>query len=233
MAQQVQALKTEYDWGQSRVALTELSDHIRASHGNEAELTALRTALLSVLESDATYAAKQYACRELSLIGNDACVPVLSKMLADEELSDMARFALERIPGQTVDAALITAVGRTQGAARIGVVNSLGERRCAAAAPAIANLVDNSDKLLAGAAIAALGKIGGPDAVAGLDKALESASDDQKILVYDAYLAVAAKMAAEGDTAGARKIYMSLNRQGMPQPVRTAALRGIVTLAGS
>lgn len=139
----------------------------------------------------------------------------------------MARYALERIPGEAADKALLDALPKADGKAKIGIVNSLGERGTKAAAGEIAKLVDNSDRLLAGAAISALGKIGGPDALKGLDKALASAPDNQKMLVYDAYLRIADKMAAAGDKAGANKIYVSLNKEGVPSLVRSAAMKGI------
>lgn len=232
MEQQIEILKTTYDWGQSRVPLTELSDHIRDSFGNEAELKSIRTALLGVLDSDATYAAKQYVCRELSIIGNDDCVPTLAKLLADEKLSDMARFALERIPGEAVDKALMTALPKAEGKARIGIVNTLGNRACRAAVAETAKLAGSSDEMLAGAATAALGKMGGSEAAAALAKAADGASEKLKPAVYDACLQCAEQMAAEGDKAQARKIYQSLNKTGVPQLVRTAALRGIVGTAG-
>jgi HEAT repeat protein len=228
MEQQIQALKTTYDWGQSRLPLTELSDHIRASFGNEAELKNIRAALLSVLDSDAKYAAKQYVCRELSIIGNDECVPMLAKMLTDEKLSDMARYALERIPGEAVDKALMEALPKAEGKAKIGIVNTLGERGCRGAVSEMAELAGSSDEMLAGAAISALGKMGGAEAADALAKAAGRVSDKLKPAVYDACLTCADQMAAEGDKTGARKIYQSLNKTGVPQLVRTAALRGMV-----
>jgi HEAT repeat protein len=231
MEQQIEALKTTYDWGQSRVPLTELSNHIRDSYGNEAELKNIRTALLSVLDSDAKYAAKQYVCRELSLIGNDSCVPTLAKMLTDEKLSDMARYALERIPGETVDKALMEALPKAEGKAKIGIVNTLGERGCRGATAEITQLAGGADPMLAGAAVSALGKIGGPEAADALAKVTGSASDKLKPTVYDACLKCADQMAAEGNKAGALKIYQSLNKTGVPQLVRTAALRGMVGAA--
>ncbi len=232
MEQQIEALKTTYDWGQSRVPLTELSDHIRASSGNETELKNIRTALLSVLDSDAKYAAKQYVCRELSIIGNDDCVPALAKLLTDEKLSDMARFALERIPGEAADKALITALPKAEGKAKIGIVNTLGNRGCRGAVSEVAKLAGSSDEILACAAVSALGKMGSADAANALAKATDSGSGTVKAAAYDACLECAERMAADGDKAGARKIYTGLNKQGVPQPVRTAALRGIVSTAG-
>ena len=222
-----------YDFGDSRQPLTELSDEIRKAYGKPEELKKYETALDDVLKSDAKYAGKQYACRELSIIGTDQSVPVLAGMLTNQEYSDMARYALERIPGEAASKALCEALPKAEGKAKIGIINSLGERGCKPAAADIAKLVDNSDKLLAGAAISALGKIGGPDALKGLDKALASAPDNQKMAVYDAYLKVADKMVVAGDKAGAQKIYVSLNKDGVPQLVRTAAMKGIVNAARS
>jgi type 1 glutamine amidotransferase len=217
-----------YDFGDSRQPLTEISDEIRKAYGKPDELKKFEASLDDVLKSGAKYAGKQYACRELSIIGTDQSVPVLAPMLTNQEYSDMARYALERIPGEAVDKALLAALPKAEGKAKIGIVNSLGERGTKSAVGEIAKLVDNSDKVLAGAAISALGKIGGPDAVTGLDKALAGAADNQKMAVYDAYLKVAEKMVAEGNKTGAMKIYGSLNKQGVPQLVRTAALKGMV-----
>jgi type 1 glutamine amidotransferase len=222
-----------YDFGDSRQPLTEISDEIRKAYGKPEELKKFEASLLDIVKSDAKYAGKQYACRELSIIGTEQSVPVLAPMLTNQEYSDMARYALERIPGEAVDKALLAAVPKAEGKARIGIVNSLGERGTKSAVGEIAKLVDNSDRVLAGAAISALGKIGGPDAVAGLDKALASAPDNQKMAVYDAYLKVAEKMVAQGDKAGAMKIYTSLNKPSVPQLVRTAALKGMVGASGA
>ncbi|MBP7050400.1 MAG: ThuA domain-containing protein [Phycisphaerae bacterium] len=217
-----------YDFGQSREALTQISDEIRKAYGKPDELKKFEASLIEVLKSDAKYAGKQYACRELSIIGTSQSAPVLAGMLTSEEYSDMARYALERIPGEAADKAFLDALPKARGKAKTGIVNSLGERECVAAAPAIAQLVDNSDKVLAGAAISALGKIGGPEALKGLDKALQTAADAQKMSVYDAYLKVAEKMVAAGDKLGAQKIYISLNKDGVPQLVRSAAMKGMV-----
>jgi type 1 glutamine amidotransferase len=121
-----------YDWGQSRLALTEVSEAVKKAHGNKAELAKVEKALLGVLDSDAKRAGKQFVCRELSIIGTEQSVNTLAKMLTDQETSDMARYALERIPGDAVDIRLIEYLNKAEGNARIGIANTLGERRCAA-----------------------------------------------------------------------------------------------------
>lgn len=242
MEQSLAAIKT-YDFGASRAALTAFSDEIRKAYGKPDELKKYETALDGVLKSDAKYAGKQYACRELSLIGTEQSVPVLAGMLTSEEYSDMARYALERIPGAAVTKALFEALPKAQGKAKIGIVNSLGERASwdwgnSSATKAswdwgnsvaeIAKLANDSDKALSGAAISALGKIGGTDAVKALDKARDGAPEGLKPAVYDAYLKIAEKLAAGGNKVEAMKIYTGLNKEGVPAQVRSAALQGIV-----
>jgi len=222
-----------YDFGASRTALTKLSDQIRQAYGKEDELKKIEKALAGVLQSDAKYAGKQYVCRELSIIGTDQSVPVLAPMLTDEKLSDVARYALERIPGKAADNALIKALTKAEGNAQVGIVNTLGERGCRAAASDIGKLTGSSNQLLAGAALSALGKIGGADAAAVLTKAKDSAPEKLKMVAYDACLKCADQMLEEGKKADAKAIYNSLNKAGVPTLVRTAALRGIIRSSGN
>jgi type 1 glutamine amidotransferase len=226
MDQLLEKVKT-YDWGQSRLPLTELSDKIREAYGSRAKLREIEKALIGVLEADATYAGKQWVCRKLSIIGTQQCVPTLSKMLVDEKLSDMARYALERIPGDAVDVALIANLNKAKGKARIGIVNTLGERRCPVAAPMIAKLVDNQDELLACASAAALGKIGGSVATETLAKAKANTSGKLRMVVLDAYLKCADKLVAGGKKKQANAIYKELYDPDMPAIIRVAALKGL------
>jgi hypothetical protein len=228
-----------YDWGQSRLPLTEVSDKIREAHSSPEKLKEIEKSLVAVLASDATYAGKQFVCRELSIIGTEQCVPVLAEMLTQKPASDqqphpadMARYALERIPGDAVDVKLIEYLNKTEGNARIGIVNTLGERRCAVAAPMIAKLLANQDEQLACAAAAALGKIGGSAATEALAKAKATASGKLRMAVLDAYLKCADKLAAEGKKKEANVIYKELYEPDMPAAIRTAALRGMVSATG-
>ncbi len=58
----------------------------------------LEDSLLSVLASNAPYQEKAAACRQLGTVGTGKAVPVLGALLANEKLSQMARYALETIP---------------------------------------------------------------------------------------------------------------------------------------
>jgi type 1 glutamine amidotransferase len=228
----------KYDYGQSRAALTELSDKIREGSGSRAELMRIEKSLVEVLQSDATPAAKQFICRKLSIIGTSACVPALTKMLTQKPASkqephpaDMARYALERIPGAAVDAALREALLKTSGTAKVGIINSLGQRRDGRAAKALSKLVYSSDALEADAAAAALGNIGGPEATKALSEAKAKTKSKLRMVVLDSLLKCADKLAAEGKKSEASAIYKQLSKE--PAPIGAAALRGMVTVSGA
>jgi type 1 glutamine amidotransferase len=220
-----------YDWGQSRLALTKMSDIIKQAHSSPAELKKIEKSLLGVLTSDATRAGKQFVCRELSIIGSGESVPVLGKMLTGEETSDMARYALERIPGTAVNSALRGALRQAKGKPKVGIINSLGQRRDKKAVRALSRLVGNSDKTVAAAAAAALGHIADSSATEALSAAKDETSGKLRMLVLDSYLRCAEKLVAEGDKTKALAMYKELQKGDMPKPIRTAALRGMINAA--
>src|SRR5512137_1208331 len=85
--------------------------------------------LIAVLQTSADRKEKADACRELAVVGTSKAVPVLAKMLADEEMNHMARYALETIPGPAVDKALREQLPNLKGRPLVGVIGSLGVRK--------------------------------------------------------------------------------------------------------
>ena len=220
-----------YDWGQSRAALTETSDLVRKAHASPGELSKMEKNLIEVLKSDATPAAKQFVCRELSIIGTEQSVPALAEMLTQKAASDqqphpadMARYALERIPGAAVDEALRSALPKTSGKTKVGIINSLGQRRDRKAVSALGSLVGDSDQMVAAAAVGALGQIADTQATKVLAEAKGKATGKLRLLVLDAYLKCADRLVAEGKKAEALAIYEELRKE--PKPIGIAALQG-------
>jgi HEAT repeat protein len=221
----------KYDWGQSRVALVEFDDNLRKVYGNKERLKKVEDGLLDVLgSSDSTRAGKQFACRQLGIIGTKRSVPALAEMLTGEETSDMARYALERIPDTAVDDALREALPKTTGKVRVGIINSLGRRRDSESVSALGKLVSDSDAVVAEAAIAALGMIADSQASEMLAQAKDKVSTGLQVPVLDAYLKCADRLAAKGQKDKALAIYKELYKPDKPTPIRTAALRGIITV---
>lgn len=213
-----------YDFDKDRAPLVEYTSLVSAALGYEPARAAIEKQLLSVVQSNASLAAKQFACRQLWVIGSEASAPVLAKLLNDEKLADLARYALERNPSDAAATVLRQAMGSATGRTLVGLINSLGERRDAASVQAIAQRLNDSDATIRTAAIAALGKIGGTQAVAALRNLPQT-----EPAVLDALVQCADQLAEAGDTAAAIAIYRPIyaNTQS-PRANRIAALRGLL-----
>jgi hypothetical protein len=102
---------------------------VRASHGDAAARLAIERQLAELLKrEEATRDCKDFACRQLRIVGTSESVPALAALLTDDSLSDMARYALQLNTDPSVDKALIAALKKAQGLPLIGIINTLGER---------------------------------------------------------------------------------------------------------
>ena len=216
-----------YDFGGDVGVVTALSELAAATSGRPAERKELAARLAAVLVSPVPAGAKDLACRQLSTVGTAAEVPALARLLPDEKLSHIARYALERIPGPAADDALRQALGRVQGKLLIGVVNSLGTRRDEKAVGPLAELLGNADPAVAEAAAAALGKIG-PAAADVLEKALADAPAGVRPVVAESCLCCAEGLLAQGRTQQAARLYDRVAEAAVLLPDRLAAIRGAV-----
>ncbi|MBN2089921.1 HEAT repeat domain-containing protein [candidate division KSB1 bacterium] len=221
-----------YEYGQSREKLSELSDLVRNLSNSKTDFAILEQGLIDFLKTDATLAAKQFICKELSVVGTETAVPVLSKMLLDDKTADMARYALERIPGAKVDETLLKALGKTKGKTKIGIINTIGERRDKGAVKSLAKLVLDKEVTIAAASAAALGKIACPMATKALADARMKVAGPLKNTVLDAYLMCADQMVKKGENASAAAIYQDVFSTEKELPIRSAALRGMIITAG-
>jgi HEAT repeat protein len=226
-----ETLKT-YDWGKDRSTLQALDDAVAAAHSDAASRKTLETRLVAVIKSDAPRAAKDAVCRQLSLIGSADAVPALAELLANQELSQMGRYALERIPDAAAVAALRGALPKAEGLLKVGVINSLGVRRDAESTAALTALLESQDQQVAAAAVAALGAIGTPESSKALDEFQKKAPDKLKLAVADARLCSAERLLAAGKKLEAMAIYNSLKGEDQPKHVRLAAVRGLVAVTG-
>lgn len=223
------ALKT-FDWGADRAVLNPIDEAVLATHNDAAASAALEAKLIAALEGTLTRAGQDYVCRALMAIGTAASVPALSKLLIQPELSHLARFALERIPGAESRNALVDALTKVQGAQLIGVISSLGARQESDSVAALAGLLSNADEKVSCAAVAALGAIRNSQAAGVLDDA-KPASAAVRNAVIDARLSCAEGLLAEGKKAEALTIYKSLVGENVPKHVKLGATRGVLACA--
>ena len=185
--------------------------------------------LIAILKSDAPVREKADACRELARFGTRQAVPILASLLANEELSHMARYALEPIADPSVDAVLRDALGTLRGQTLAGVVVSLGVRKDSGAIEPRAKLLTGEDASVAQAAARALGSIGGA-AAAPLQRALSAGSAGLQLAACEGLFRCAEAMPLKDAMA----IYDTVGRvTNLPSQVRIAAFRGGIRSRGA
>ena len=222
--QALEALKT-YKWGVDPKAVKSIQDAVVASHGDAAARKKLESTLAKVLGTDIPRAAKDIVCRALKTIGTAHSVPALAKLLHDEELSHMARHALETNDAPEAVKALVGAIDKAPKKIKIGIISSLGARGVGVPVAPLAKALSDKDADISTAGALALGAIGSADAV----KALGSAkvNDTNKIAVCDAMLQCAENMLAHGKKSGAKAIYGTVLKIGPTEAAKIAANLGI------
>ncbi len=150
-----------YSFGDSREPLTVIEDRVRDSFGNGEQRLALERQFAEVLRrEEATYDCRDFACRQLRIMGTEESVDALYDLLLVPETADMARYALQENMSEDAGKALRKALGKTDGAVLVGVVNSIGERGDEQAVDDLGKLASGTGDVAA-AAREALAKIRG------------------------------------------------------------------------
>ncbi len=218
-----------YKAGQTRVAFTTCEKHMPGA--SPAKLAEIEAGLLKVLQNpQATFDAKQYACRLLRRCGSDASVDVLAGMLTDEKLAHMARYALTYLPGEKAGAALRGNLAKVKGGMLASAIDSVAKRGDRQAVGTIAKIAAGSEDALASVAIAALGQIAGPEAATAL-AGIKPAKANVRTWA-DAYLKAADSLAKAGQTDQAMAIYKKMYASGPETMIRIAALGGLARSGG-
>jgi HEAT repeat protein len=188
--------------------------------------------LIKTLQGKAPQAAKDLACRELQVIGTEACIDALAAMLTDAKLSHMARYALEPMPYPKAAAVMRAALAKTSGPTKVGLLISLGFRRDAASTAAITALLADKDKDVVSAAAGALGRIGTVEAAKALGQFRTTAAKDMLVVAGEASLTAAEQLTKSGKQAQAAAICKDLQTEKWPSHVRLGAFVGMLASGG-
>jgi len=226
----LETLKT-YDWGADREALKPIDQAIVATQDDAAARKALEKGLVDALAGGISRSAQDYVCRKLRVVGTARSVEALATLLAAEETSHIARYALERIPNEKAAKAMRDALPKVSKKLKPGIIGSLGVRRDKKSLKTFSKLVGDSDIQVAKAAAQSLGLIGTSAAARELSKFAKKASGNMKLPVADACLACAEQLLADGKKSEAVALYKELNGDNQPSHVKAAAMKGILTAA--
>jgi HEAT repeat protein len=192
-----------------------------AAKGDEPKLIAV------LKDSGAPLKAKIDACRQLAIVGGKDSIAPLAALLGNEQLSHMARYALQMNPDPAVDESLRAALGTVKGRPLVGIIHTVGYRRDVKAVGTLASLVNSGNAMVAGAAARALGDIGNVEAALALEQALSKVPAECKLDVYEGLLRCAESLTAGNQTA-ALEIYDRLYKLDAPHQVRGGALKAAI-----
>ncbi len=215
----------KFKFGESRVPLATIEEQIRKS--SPAEYKVIETKLLTVLKAPETPKdAKRYICRWLAVVGSPDCVPAVAPLLTDDDLSHLARMALEPMASPAAGAALRDALPKVHGRLLAGLIGSIGVRRDPEAVSALAGAAKDDDPVVASAALLALGAIGTESAaqtLAGLQVAPALSRAQARARITAAW-----HLRNAGANPQAASIYRDLMQPAQPQFIRIAALKGLI-----
>jgi len=223
-----------FAYSKNEEILYRLREYILNNRGTEESRAACEDKLLTFLGSTSNLDAKLAVCRELRLIGGERSAPALGRMLLLTETTDLARYALEKIPGPASDKAFLEALNAATGEMKLGIISSLGNRKAAGAVQALAGLLNGPEPTVASASATALGRIGGKEAAAALSDVYDKAQGAFKPEIASCLLLCADGFLSSRDYVSADGIFGKLLGSQPPlTPVvlRQAALKGKIRAA--
>jgi len=220
-----------YERGMDRQPLITVEQLIRDSQ-NQPELRKYVERRLAGLLAEATLEGKSFICKQLWFIGTAESVPAVAKLLTDEETADMACYAIGQNPSPEAGKALRDALSKASPKLQMRIINLLGDRRDDLSVGALGRFVFEAENQVAEAAVAALGKIGGSQAMGILVRARAEGGTDLRFAATDAYLRCAEGLVAEGKMEQASAIYKELAGKNEAVIIRSAAIKGLADTGG-
>lgn len=206
----------------------ELGKLASSSSRAEGDRRALVVALLATLNSETPREIQVLLIREIGRLGKYEAVKPLGRVLSDQTadlyVREEARRALEAIPVVTVKRAFRDALGKAQGALKIGILRSMGIRRDSLAVEHMLEAVRDPDIEVRLAAIEAMALVGEISSVGVLEEALGQYEGVALLRVRRAYLRLADSLVDNAERGTARRIYDRAMSLGTAE--RCAALVG-------
>ncbi|MGB7294979.1 MAG: HEAT repeat domain-containing protein [Candidatus Aminicenantales bacterium] len=223
-----------FEYSRDEQVLYRLRQYVLNHRTDEQARAEMEERFLAFLAACENPAARLAVCRQLRLIGTEKSAAALGKRLLQDETSDVARYALEKIPGQAAEKSLLDALNAAGGEIKLGIISSLGERKTKKAVEALALLLNDQDAAIASAAAVSLGKIGGLEAAKALTDAFDKTQESFKAEIAYSLLRCAEEFLAVREYSSADGIFGKLlNPQPplLPVVIRQAALKGKITAA--
>ena len=195
--------------------------------GADDERRAASESLLNLAQRPYPATVRNCALKFLGLAGGSESVPGLSRLLEEAEAREMARWALERIPGEASCTALTDAIAAAADTRfRCALIKTVGAKKCARAVPVLIKEAKSSDAEVRMEAVDALARTGELAAEPPIAGALKSDTARERNRAFDAYLRLAdAQLPKQREAA--LKVYERALELAANDGERCAAIVGI------
>ncbi len=226
--EKIVAAAATYEPGQSREPFRRLEELVREPSTSVRKN--LEAGLVRLLAPTCTFEARRFACKQLGFIGSSRALPALAELLKNEDTIGIACLALTTYPPGKADEILRAALPTAPVAARIQIINTLGDRRDAKAVTLLTQSEADADSDVARAAIEALGKVGNQAAWQTIVSFSKGANPALQAALTEATVRCADALARAGDSKTAMPIYEGLLATSQPAYVRRAAFDALLRL---
>ncbi len=227
---QLTAAVAKWESGQNAEPLRQMEQLARESNGKRTERAELEAALIQLLAPASTFEAMRFACQQLAVVGSDASVPALARLLQANETIGIACLAFGNRPSAKADQALRAALPVARDKGRRQIISTLGNRRDAQAVRPLALLARDADAAVAETAILALGEIASEPAAKVIAELRKEANPACQRAAADASLRCAGQFAKTGKAKAAAGIYEELFAPSQPASVRRGAFVALTRL---
>ena len=219
-----------WESGQSKDPFRQLEGLVRQSVDVPVMRREVEAALAKLLAATATFEAQRFACQQLAIIGGNASLPALAKLLTHEQTAGIACLALTAYPPGKADEVLREALPTAGGNAQAQILNSIGDRRDGKSVKLLSAAARANDPMVATAAVAALAKIGDSAARKELSALARKSAPGLEAVFTEASLRCAGALAKAGDRKEAKAAYEELVSTTYPAYVRRSAFAGLLGL---
>ena len=204
--------------------------------GAEAERAPFARALLDTLARTQDETVAAFLLSQVQLVGRQESIRPLERYLTDEALAAPATAVLLTIGGPQSTRAMVKALDKAPGSARLALVQALGEARSREAVTKILPLAQSADDGLRQAALFALANIGDPAAGEVLSRSRVAASHRERAGAPALYLLYARRLVESGRTTEglqAARAVLESYRQPAESQHASAALALVVSTVGA
>jgi len=171
------------------------------------------------------------AFRALKRVGDASCVPALLDAAAEgsDEVSQAAMESLESLQDKSIDDQLVSRLSEAQGKMRTVLIELVGRRHTASAAPALWRAADDADPAVRAVALAGLGAVIETTDLPKLIARLATTKEEQEVAALDKALREVC-LRSEDREAVARKLAAAL--PAADGPVRARILETLNVVGG-